>query len=79
MMSVGNSTWLNTDGVRFEQPEIVLAHKARWRNPKDDEDFIVTWPRLDEPAQRWLHEQVERMYPGHDWLRTMARRDQSKL
>jgi hypothetical protein len=35
VMSVRNSTWLNADGVRFARPEIVLAHKARWRNPKE--------------------------------------------
>jgi hypothetical protein len=75
VMSVRNSTWLNANGVRFAKPEIVLAHKARWRNPKDDEDFVTTWPRLDELGRRWLREQVERMYPGHEWLGTMTEVD----
>jgi Aminoglycoside-2''-adenylyltransferase len=69
--SLQDSTWLNSDGVRFARAEIVLAHKARWRQQKDDRDFAAAWPGLDEAARRWLRDTVERMYPGHPWLGRM--------
>jgi hypothetical protein len=72
VISVEDSTWLHVDGVRFARPEIVLAHKARWRQPKDDADFASSWPLLDEPARHWLRATIERMYPHHPWLHAMA-------
>jgi hypothetical protein len=71
-MSLQDSTWLNADGVRFARAEIVLAHKARTLQPKDDGDFAVSWPLLDEQARCWLRETVERMYPRHPWSKPMA-------
>jgi hypothetical protein len=53
------------------RPEIVLAHKARWRQAKDDVDFAATWPLLDRPARSWLQGTVMAMYPGHPWLAQM--------
>jgi hypothetical protein len=70
--SLANSTWRNADGVRFQRAEIVLAHKARWRQAKDDLDFAAAWPLLDQPARRWLADTVKRMYPGHPWSNAMT-------
>jgi hypothetical protein len=69
---VSESTWVDGGGVRFARPEIVLAHKARWRQPKDDADFDASWPLLDEAARTWLRATVERLYPDHPWSATMA-------
>jgi hypothetical protein len=72
VMGLEDSTWQNPDGVRFARAEIVLAHKAKWRQRNDDKDFAATWPLLDEAAQSWLRGTVERMYPSHPWLEAMA-------
>jgi hypothetical protein len=61
-------TWVHSDGIRYQRPEIVLLHKAFAARRKDERDVRVVWPRLDDPARAWLGEQVARMYPGHRWL-----------
>ena len=45
--SLADLTWMDDAGVRFARPEVVLAHKAKWRQPKDDLDFDAAWPLLD--------------------------------
>ena len=65
-------TWIAHEGVRVARPEIVLAHKARWRQPKDDLDFAATWPLRDAPSRAWLQTTLATMYPGHPWLAEMA-------
>jgi hypothetical protein len=70
-MTLGDVTWINPDGVQVSRPEIVLAHKAKWRQPKDDADFDSTWPLLDVPAKTWLRTTVTTMYPDHPWLAQM--------
>jgi Aminoglycoside-2''-adenylyltransferase len=64
--------WADADGVRFARPEIVLAHKAKWRQTKDDLDFRTTWPLLDTPARSWLQTTLTSMYPDHPWLSHMT-------
>jgi Aminoglycoside-2''-adenylyltransferase len=67
-MTLDELTWVADDGVRFARPEIVLAHKARWRQPKDELDLAAAWPLLSADAQAWLLATLRRMYPGHPWL-----------
>jgi hypothetical protein len=64
-------TWVHTDGLRYQRPEIVLFHKAYAARGKDERDLRVAWPVLDEDARRWLVEQVARFYPEHRWLALM--------
>ncbi len=71
-MALSDVTWVDDNGVRFARAEIVLAHKAKWRTPKDDLDFNATWPLLAENARSWLRTTVTRMYPDHPWLRDMS-------
>lgn len=61
-------TWVHTDGVRYQLPEIVLLHKALAARPKDERDLRAVWPVLDETARSWLVEHVARLYPDHRWL-----------
>jgi len=70
-MSLADLTWTDDAGVRFARPEVVLAHKAKWRQPKDDLDFDAAWPILDARARAWLRATVLRMYPDHGWLARM--------
>ena len=52
-MTLDELTWVADDGVRFARPEIVLAHKARWRQPKDDLDLAPVC-QADVRHLRWL-------------------------
>jgi len=62
-------TWVHSDGIRYQRPEIVLLHKAFAARRKDERDLRVVWPTLDDRARRWLSEQVAQLYPDHRWLR----------
>ncbi len=65
---VDEVTWLHSDGIRYQRPEIVLLHKAFAARRKDERDLRVTWPALDDAGRLWLAEQVGRLYPDHPWL-----------
>ncbi len=69
--TVEEITWVHTDGVRYQRPEIVLLYKALKARPKDQRDLRTAWPVLDETARRWLTHEVARLYPGHAWLALM--------
>jgi len=69
-MTLADLTWIDS-GVRFARPEVVLAHKAKWRHQKDDLDFDAAWPLLDDRARAWLRARVTAMYPDHAWLSRM--------
>lgn len=56
------------DGIPYLRPEVQLLHKAAGLRPKDIADFAATWPRLEAPARRWLHEAIQTAHPGHPWL-----------
>jgi len=47
-------TWLDGDGVRYLDPEIVLLFKAAGDRRKDRRDLEVAWPLLDQEKQEWL-------------------------
>lgn len=59
-------TW-ERDGIRYLNPEIVLAFKARQRRTKDEHDFAAILPRLDDRALRWLADYLDRCEPGCPW------------
>lgn len=61
-------TWIHSDGLRYQRPEVTLAFKAAHARPKDDVDFEAARPHLDPPAVAWLAETIERLHPGHRWL-----------
>ncbi|MDO9377938.1 MAG: hypothetical protein Q7T56_03740 [Nocardioidaceae bacterium] len=61
-------TWVAPDGVRYQRPEVVLAHKAAHARPQDDADLAATLPLLDDGSRAWLASTVARLHPGHRWL-----------
>ncbi|HYJ69964.1 MAG TPA: hypothetical protein VEX15_20105 [Nocardioidaceae bacterium] len=61
-------TWVDADGVRYLNPEIALAYKAKLARPKDDADLAATVPLLDDRQRTWLRDLVHRLYPDHRWL-----------
>ena len=68
---VEDVTWLHSDGVRYQRPEIVLLHKAEKARPKDQRDLRMVWPHLDDAVREWLTAAVQRLYPEHAWLELM--------
>lgn len=63
-------TW-ELDGIRYLRPEIALAFKAKLARPKDERDFALTLPLLDEAAGRWLADYLARMEPDHAWRQAL--------
>jgi len=65
------------EGVPYLAPEIQLLYKARAeRQPKDEADFAVAWPLLDDAARLWLARALQALFPeGHSWLHGPAQDD----
>lgn len=59
-------TWWR-DGVRYLNPEIVLAFKARLVRSKDEHDLEAMLPLLDSSQRLRLAEYLDRCEPGHPW------------
>jgi hypothetical protein len=47
---------------------VQLLHKARVVRPKDQVDFDVSAPLLDDGSRAWLRSALELAHPGHRWL-----------
>lgn len=56
------------DGIPFLSPEIQLLYKAKDPAPKDDADFLIVLPLLDDDRREWLLTQLRRRYSCHRWL-----------
>ena len=66
---LGDVTWTDAaTGIRYLNPEIALAYKAKQQRPKDNADLSAALPILDQPARRWLEATVGRLHPDHVWL-----------
>jgi hypothetical protein len=65
-------TWVAADSLRYLAPELVLAHKAKLRRPKDALDLEAVLPRLDAAALAWLRSYLLRANPDHPWLARLA-------
>lgn len=58
----------DADGTPYLRPEVQLLYKAKSHRARDDDDFRVILPRLDERANRWLQGALGRCEPHHPWL-----------
>ncbi|MFY0406128.1 nucleotidyltransferase domain-containing protein [Solicola sp. PLA-1-18] len=65
-------TWVGPDGLRYQRPEVVLAHKAAHARPQDDADLAAALPLLDDLARTWLADTLAHLHPGHRWLPDVA-------
>ena len=57
-----------TGQLPYLNAEVQLFYKARARRPKDEVDFDVAEPLLDEGQRRWLRDAIALAYGPHDWL-----------
>jgi hypothetical protein len=54
-------------GIRYLNPEIALAFKAKAARPKDVADFEVALPLMSARARQFLSDYLSRMHPEHPW------------
>ncbi|MDQ3479829.1 MAG: hypothetical protein M3423_00585, partial [Actinomycetota bacterium] len=59
-------TW-EREGIRYLNPEIALAFKAKLARPKDNLDFHAVLPLLSDKARGWLGDYLARKDPQHPW------------
>ncbi|TDC47507.1 amino acid transporter [Jiangella ureilytica] len=57
----------SADGLPYLRPEIQLFYKAKGRRPKDEIDFAVVAPTLDDAARAWLDRALAVTHPDHPW------------
>lgn len=67
-LPLDGATWVDGEGIRYIDPEILLLFKARQARPKDEADFGAIEPRLDEGQRTWLRDTLAQVHPGHAWL-----------
>ena len=62
-------TWVADDGIRYQNPEVVLHHKALQDQPKDRADRDAALPLMSAGQRAWLRDAVRRVYGAdHPWL-----------
>jgi hypothetical protein len=59
---------LSVDGIPYLRPEICLLFKAKAVRDKDRADFEAVLPRMSPTQRAWLHNALERVHPGNDWI-----------
>lgn len=62
---------LTADGIPYLNASAVLLFKAKHRRPKDEDDFGRAQPKLSLSERLWLRECLDRLHPGHDWVRAL--------
>ncbi len=55
------------DGIRYLNPELALAYKAKLDRPKDRADLEAALPLLDATRRTWLRDFLARVHPRHAW------------
>jgi hypothetical protein len=62
---------LTADGIPYLNASAVLLFKAKHRRPKDEDDFARAQPKLPPSERLWLRDCLDRLHPGHDWVRAL--------
>ncbi len=66
-MPMVDAVWRH-EGIPYLQPEIQLLYKASGLRDKDQADFSVTLPHLDERRRRWLRDALLTTLDAHPWI-----------
>jgi hypothetical protein len=61
-------TWVADDGIRYLNPELALAYKAKSDRPKDRADLAAALPLLGAARRTWLADMIHHLHPDHAWL-----------
>jgi hypothetical protein len=62
---------LSNTGIPVVRPEVQLLYMAKSTDDKNEHDFVVTRPRLDHDAARWLARSLAVAHPDHRWLEAL--------
>jgi len=65
-------TWVDDQGIRYLNPEVVLLFKSKAHRAKDERDLTAAWPLLSTAQRAWLADAVHRQDPHHPWLPRLA-------
>lgn len=60
-------TWVDDDGLRYLNPEVVLCMKMAQVREKDVVDARATLPLLDDGQREWLATTIAAIDPTHPW------------
>ena len=60
------------EGLPYIAPEVALLFKARLQRDKDEGDLDKVLPLLDDSSRAWLAEALERVHPGHAWIKRVS-------
>ena len=60
-------TWTAPDGIRYLNPELALAYKAKQQRPKDERDLAAALPLLTDAQRSWLADMIDHLHPDHPW------------
>jgi hypothetical protein len=55
-------------GVPVVDPAVQLLYMAKSEEPKNQHDFEIARPALDEASVEWLRSALALAHPGHRWL-----------
>jgi hypothetical protein len=55
-------------GVPIVDPAVQLLYMAKSEEPKNQHDFDVARPMLDDASAEWLRSALALSHPGHPWL-----------
>jgi hypothetical protein len=58
-------------GLPVVRPEVQLLYMAKHLEAKNQRDFEVAQPRMDEAATAWLSDALALAHPGHPWLESL--------
>ncbi len=56
------------EGWPYLAPELQLLFKAKALRARDEDDFRVVLPALDESQRCWLRRALASVHPAHPWL-----------
>lgn len=62
---------LTSKGIPYLAPSAVLLFKAKYRRPKDEDDFENAVPLLPPSERLWLKNCLDQQHPGHPWARKL--------
>ncbi len=57
-----------SQGMPYLAPEIQLLYKSHRTRERDQADFELTAPRLDQRSRWWLRDALQMLEPAHPWL-----------
>jgi hypothetical protein len=56
------------DGIPYLGPAAILLLKAKHQRPKDEADFEMAFPKLEQAERAWLKQSLARLHPAHVWI-----------